>query len=234
MLCLIVVLLISVTDDAMAQRRAGGGQSSRPPAGFSPYLELSATYGSMWGGHIDLTYGLNSRTIRTGTGPSYGFALDYNIHPMQAIEISYTRQDGSLDLDYQGIRTLTPMSVNVWQIGSIRDLAPGKVQPFVLFSLGATYFSPSEASFLLDEDDPDSIVYTQSTTKFSLSFGVGLKAYFGKAEKIGIRASFKAIPTFYNTGASLWFGTGGGGVAVSGYAIWQWEAAAGLTVKFGT
>ena len=234
MFCLMVVLLISVTDDAMAQRRAAGGQSSRPPAGFSPYLELSATYGSMWGGNIDLTYGLNSRKIRTGTGPSYGFALDYNIHPMQAIEISYTRQDGSLDLDYQGIRTLTPMSVNVWHIGSLRTLAPGKVQPFVLFSLGATYFSPSEASFLMDEDDPDSIVYIQSATKFSLSFGVGFKAYFGEAEKIGIRASFKAMPTFYNTGASLWFGSSGGGVAVSGNAIWQWEIAGGLTVKFGT
>ena len=82
--------------------------------------------------------------------------------------------------------------------------------------------------------DPDSIVYTQSATKFSLSFGVGFKAYFGEAEKIGIRASFKAMPTFYNTGASLWFGSSGGGVAVSGNAIWQWEVAGGLTVKFGT
>ena len=233
-LCLMVVLLISVTDDAMAQRRAGGGQSSRPPAGFSPYLELSATYGSMWGGNIDVSYNLTVRKFRTGTGPSYGFALDYNMHPMQAIEISYTRQDGSLDLDYQGIRTLTPMSVNVWQIGSLRTLALGKVQPFVIGSLGATYFSPSEASFLMDEDDPSSVVYIQSTTKFSLSFGVGLKAYFGEAEKIGIRASFKAMPTLYNTGAGLWFGGGGASVSVTGNAIWQWEAAIGLTVKFGT
>jgi hypothetical protein len=103
----------------------------------------------------------------------------------------------------------------------------------VLGSLGVTYFSPEASSFLLDPNDEDSIVYTQTSTMFSLNFGLGLKSYFGKAEKIGIRASFKVMPTLYNTGAGLWFGSGGAGVAVSGNAIWQWEAAVGLTVKFG-
>jgi hypothetical protein len=230
---LTALLLVSFTDDALAQRR-GGGPPPGVPAGFKPHLELSATYGSMWGGNIDFSYGFTYAKIRTGTGPSVGIALDYNIHPMQAIELSYTYQDGSLDLDYQGLRTLTPMSVNVWHIGSIRMLAPGKVQPFVLGSLGATFFSPGQASFLLDETDPNSIIYTQSTTKFSINFGLGLKAYFGKAERIGIRATFKVMPTLYNTGAGLWFGTGGGGATITGNAIWQYEGAIGLTVKFGS
>ncbi|MEN8007050.1 MAG: hypothetical protein ABFS42_08545 [Candidatus Krumholzibacteriota bacterium] len=234
MLGVMAVLLTAVADDALAQRRGRGGPARQAPAGFKPFLEVSGTYGSMWGGHVDLTYGFNSRKIRTGTGSSVGFALDYNIHPMQAFEISYTRQAGSLDFDHQGVRTLTDMSVNVWQIGSVRKLAPGKVQPFVLASLGVTYFSPSLSSFLLDPDDPDSEVFTQGTTKFSMNFGLGFKAYFGKAEKIGIRATFKAMPTLYNTGAGLWFGSGGAGVTVTGNAIWQWEVAGGVTVKFGT
>jgi hypothetical protein len=232
---LMAILLAVVVDDSMAQRRDTGGQPRQIPAGFTPFLELSATYGSMWGGNIDFSYGLptTSLKLRTGTGPSYGFALDYNIHPMQAVEISYTRQDGSLDLDYQGIRTLTDMSVNVWHIGSIRYLAPGKVKPFVLASLGATYFSPTESTFLLDEGDPDTLVNTQSSTKFSFNFGLGIKSYFGKTEKIGIRASFKVMPTFYNTWGGMYLGTGGAGLTFSGNAIWQWEAAAGLSVKFG-
>ncbi len=232
---LMAILLTAVADDALAQRRGGGGQPKQLPPGFTPYLEASATYGSMWGGNIDLTYGFNSRKLRAGTGPSYAFALAYNIHPMQAVEFSYTRQDGSLDLDYKGLRTLTDWSVNFWHIGSIRYLAPpGKVRPFVLLSLGATYFSPESASFLLDENDPDTLVYTQSTTKFSFNFGLGVKSYFGKAEKIGIRASFKVLPTFYNTWGGMYFGSGGAGMTVSGNAIWQWEAAIGLTVKFGS
>ena len=232
---LMAILLIAVADDALAQRRGGGGQPRQLPAGFSPYLEFSATYGSMWGGNIDFSYGFPAATrkLRTGTGPSYSFALAYNLHPMQAVEFSYTRQEGSLDLDYQGLRTLTDMSVNFWQLGSIRYLAPGKVRPFVLLSLGATYFSPSQGTFLLDENDPDTLIYTQSSTKFSFNFGLGLKSYFGKAE-IGIRASFKVMPTFYNTWGGMYFGSGGAGLTFSGNAIWQWEAAAGLTIKFGT
>ncbi len=231
---LMAILLTAVADDAFAQRRGGGGQPRQLPAGFKPFLEVSATYGSMWGGNIDLSYGFESRKIRTGTGPSMGFALAYNLHPMQAIEVSYTRQEGSLDLDYKGLRTLTDMSVNFWQIGSTRYLAPGKVKPFVLMSLGATYFSPSEGTFLLDEGDPDTLVHTQTQTKFSFNLGVGIKSYFGKAEKIGIRATFKVMPTLYNTWGGMYFGSGGGGLTISGNAIWQWEAAAGLTIKFGT
>ena len=232
---LMAILLTTVADDALAQRRGGGGQPKQLPPGFTPYLEASATYGSMWGGNIDLNYGINSRTIRTGTGPSYALALTYNLHPMQAVEFSYTRQEGSLDLDYKGLSTLTDMSVNFWHLGSIRYLTPpGKVRPFVLLSLGATYFSPEKDSFLLDEGDPDTLVFTQSSTKFSFNFGLGVKSYFGKAEKVGIRATFKVLPTFYNTWGGMYFGSGGAGLTISGNAIWQWEAAIGLTVKFGS
>ncbi len=73
----------------------------------------------------------------------------------------------------------------------------------------------------------------QTATKFSFSFGLGVKSYFGEAEKVGIRASFKVMPTLYNTSGGLWFGSSGGGVAVSGNALWQWEAAIGLTIKLG-
>ena len=225
---LMAILLTVVADDALAQRR--GSQARGVPAGFQPYFELSATYGSMWGGNMDIYSGLNYYKLRTGTGGSIGIALDYNIHPMQAIELSYTRQDGSLDLDYRGITTLTDMSVNVWHIGSVRYLAPGKVKPFVLGSLGATYFSPSAATFELGGET----VYTQTTTKFSFNLGLGIKSYFGEAEKIGIRATFKVMPTFYNTWGGMYLGSGGSGVTFSGDAIWQWEVAGGLTVKFGT
>jgi hypothetical protein len=239
MFALVAILLVGLADDAAAQRRGGGssGSSQPRPAGFEPYAEISAMYGTMWGGNIDITYsyyGNQSRKLRFGTGPSYTIALAFNPHPMQSIEIFYTKQDGSLDLDYQGKRTLTNTSHNFWHIGSVRYLAPpGGVMPYVMMSLGATYFSPEETTFLLDEDDPESQVYIDSATKFSLALGLGVKAYFGEAQKFGLRASFKTLPTFYNTWGGMYFGSGGGGVSVSGNAIWQWEAAIGLTLKMG-
>jgi hypothetical protein len=223
LLALSLILMTTLfTGEALAQRQGGGGGGG----GLAGPIELSATYGSMWGGNISL---LNGK-LRTATGPSYGFALDIPVHPAMAIEVSYTRQDGALDYDSRGSKDkLTDMSVNYWQIGAIRGLIDGKVRPFVTTSLGVTYYSPTESSVVIDGQ-----TYNISPlTKFSFVLGLGVKSYFGEAEKIGLRASFKVLPTLYNTGGGVWFGTGGASLGVTGNAIWQWEAAAGLTVKFG-
>jgi hypothetical protein len=231
---LLAVVLVAVTDDAMAQRR-GGSSAPPPPRGstqFTPFIEISGHYGQMWGGNVDLSYSGwgQTRKLRMGTGSSYGIQLDYNLHPMQAVEFSYTRQDGKVDYDYQGITTLFDTSVNFWHLGSVRYLMPpGGMRPFILTSIGATYFSPQQSTFELEGET----YYTQTSTKLSFTLGLGLKAYFGEAEKFGLRATFKTLPSLYNTGGGVWFGSGGGGLTVSGNAIWQWEAAIGLTLKLG-
>jgi len=213
----LTILSVLGADHALAQRRSGG---------LAGPIEFSATYGSMWGGNIETVKG----TLRTATGPSLGFALDIPVHPAMALELSYTRQDGALDLDNRdGVNTLTDMSVNYWQIGAVRGLTNGKVKPFVLLSLGATYYSPESSTITIDGETYD----TSTNTRFSFIIGAGFKAYFGKSEKIGLRASIKTMPTLYDTSGGLWFGSGGASVGFSGSAIWQWEAAAGLTVKFG-
>ncbi len=220
----LILMTAFTTDEALAQRR--GGRTSGGGGGLAGPIEFSATYGSMWGGHINTFNG----KLRTATGPSYGFALDIPVHPAMAVELSYTRQDGALDYENRrGKTTLTDMSVNYWQIGAIRGLLDGKVRPFVTTSLGMTYYSPSASSV----DVEDETFNISSATKFSLVLGAGFKTYFGQAEKIGLRASFKVLPTLYDTGAGLWFGSGGASIGVTGSAVWQWEAAAGLTVKFG-
>lgn len=216
-LCLVLLCASGGVSDALAQR--GGGGLAGP-------LEFSATYGSMWGGNLGTRYG----KLRTATGASYGLALDIPVHPSMAVELSYTRQDGALDYDTRtSLTKLTDMSINYWQIGAVRGLTSGKVRPFLTTGLGVTYYSPEESEVTIEGED----YQLSSSTKFSLVIGAGFKAYFGKSEKIGLRASIKTFPTLYNTSGGLWFGSGGASVGVSGDAIWQWEAAAGLTVKFG-
>ena len=227
---LVVLLVTSVTvTDSLAQRQSG---TSRSSSASKPPIEISATYGSMWGGNISTFNG----TLRTATGPSYGFAIDIPLHPAAALELSYTRQDGALDWDTRGSKeTLTNMSVNYWQIGAIRGLIDGKVRPFISTSIGATYYSPADGTVTFDEDGDGNVeTYNVGTsTKLSFILGVGVKSYFGQAEKIGIRASFKVLPTLYNTSGGVWFGTSGASLGITGNAIWQWEAAIGLTVKLG-
>ncbi|MCB1182806.1 hypothetical protein KDM41_05185 [bacterium] len=198
-------------------------QASRPP------IEVSATYGSMWGGNIETYQG----KLRTGTGGALGIAVDVPIRPGMWVEAGYTRQDGSLDWDPRiGSKfTLSNMSVNFWHIGTVRALGrPGSpVMPFVTGSLGATYFSPSEATAVIDGDTYD----LEGLTKFSVAFGAGFKAYFGEAKKVGLRGQFKVYSTIFDAGGGVWFGPGGVDIGVSGSGIWQFEAAGGLTVKFG-
>ncbi len=219
-----LVTILLVTSAAMS-----AGDAEAQISGARPPIEFSATYGSMWGGHI----GLSGGELRTGTGPSLGLALDVPIRPGMWIEGSYTRQDGSLDWDRvgQSKTTLTDMSVNVWHLGTIRALGrPGAAAtPFVLGSLGATYFSPSNKAVTIDGESYN----IDGTTKFSIALGVGVKAYFGEAKRVGVRATFKAISSLFDSGGGVFFGPGGVSLGVSGWGIWQYEVAGGLTVKFG-
>lgn len=224
---LAVVMLALTIGDADAQLRGGAPQRAAPARQES--IDISAMYGHMWGGNIGTGLG----RFRLGTAPSMFFALDYPLGPALWVQLSYGRQNGQLDLDrsLEGKSKLTDMSINYWQIGSVRGMPVGKgnVIPYVAGTLGLTYYSPTEDRF-----DLDGTVYALDTaTKFSLTVGVGVKAFFGEAERFGLRASFKTMPTFYNTGAGLWFGSGGASVSVGGSAIWQWEVAGGLTVKLG-
>lgn len=200
-----------------------------PRAGGRPPIEFSTTYGTMWGGNI----GIGGGKIRTGTGGSWGFALDVPVARGQWLEASYNRQEGSLDWDPQGqpLETLSDMTVNIWHLGSIRTLGrPGSpVIPYVQGSLGATFFSPSESEVILDGES----FTIDGTTKFSIAFGVGFKAYLGEAKRFGLRGSFKVISSLFDSGGGVWFGPGGVQLGVSGSGIWQYEAAGGLTIKFG-
>lgn len=218
-----------ITQDAMAQGRrgrSGGATTTSANTWQKPPIEISATYGSMWGGNINILKG----KLRTATGPSYGFAIDIPLHPAAMLELSYTRQDGRMDHDWAGTKVaLTDMSVNYWHIGAIKGLLDGPVRPWVSTSIGATHYAMEQSEIVIDGET----FRVDSTTKFSFIIGVGVKAYFGEAEKFGLRASMKVLPTLYNTGGALYVGSGGAGLGVTGDAIWQWEAAIGLTVKLG-
>ncbi len=217
----LAVVFTTVAPEAFAQR--AGGNAREP-------VQFSLTYGSMWGGNIEAGLG----TLRTGTGGSLGFALDVPVSPGMSMEASYTRQESSLDWDQRGetLRTLSDMTVNVWHLGALRDLAPptAKVIPYVQLSLGATFFSPSASEVVIDSENYS----LDGTTKFSIAFGAGFKTFFGEAQKVGLRGSFKVTSSLFDSSGGVYFGTGGLGLGISGYGIWQYEVAGGLVVKFGS
>ena len=224
------LLTVTLTSDAQAQRRStrqagGGGQ------GMQPSVDLTAMYGHMWGGHIDVANPNTSGTLRLATNNSWFFAVDVPVGPGRFVELSYDRQDTQLNFQERlgSTDTLTDLSVNYWQVGVLQGMPRGSLFPYFSASLGLTYYSFEDGTV----DFGGETYGVGATTRFSFTLGLGLKKFFGQAERIGIRASFKTLATFYDTNAGVWFGTSGGGLTFGGSAIWQWEAAVGLTLRVG-
>jgi hypothetical protein len=221
---LAALLLITTASDATAQMRRDRG---RPGLAAGPEaIDLSAMYGHMWGGSVNTRPG----TLRLGTAPSWFFAADIPVAPATWLEVSYGHQDGQLDLDRSsGKVKLSDLSVNYWQIGGVRGLPTDRLIPYVAASLGINHLSPAESTVEVDGETGR----LESTTRFAITLGVGFKAFFGQSERIGVRGSVRTMSTFYETGSSFWFGSGGGGWSFGGRGIWQWEVAGGVTVRLG-
>lgn len=218
---LVLVLFLSVTDAAAQYRRRAPSPRTSDQA-----VELSGSYGHMWGGHISLRNG----KLRINTAPAWSGALDIPVARDTWVELSYTRQSTAMRLDrLTEKRDLSDMSVNYWQIGGLKGVKMGNVMPFGLVSLGITHYGMKETSVRVD----GKTYPMESITRFSMRFGVGFKAYFGRAEKVGIRAQFMLMPTIFDASGGLWFGSGGVDVGLYGQGVWQYEVSGGLTLKFG-
>lgn len=220
------VLAAMVLQSPVAQAQRLTSNSYSPKSGSARPLEFSVNYGSMWGGNIDTIFG----KLRIATGDSWYFAANVPIRHGMWGEFSYTRQGTRINLENLGVaRNLTDMTVHYWQIGALQGLPRGNFVPFFIGTLGLTYYSP-EASTVEIED----LTYgLNSATNFSMTFGVGFKADMGPDQRVGLRGQFRIMPTIYNASGGLWFGTGGGGVAVSGSAVWQYEVSGGVVIKLG-
>ncbi len=217
-LALTVFAISIVTTAASAQRQ--GPAAAAAQAEYMEGIDVSASYGWMWGGNIDAIYNTQGGEFRWASAPSWFFAIEIPIRPGTQLQLQYTLQDTQLDWDpHGGVKSkYADMTVNYWQVGATTGVPRGRFLLYTMLTVGATYWSFSN----------DRILDIENQTKFSFTAGVGAKTYFGKSQRIGIRAQFRVLPTFYNTFATI----GTGGVGVSGNAVWQWEIGGGLSVKF--
>jgi hypothetical protein len=113
------------------------------------------------------------------------------------------------------------MQMNYWQIGTTAGIPNGRVMPFTTFTLGINYWSFSNFN--------NTIYKIDNQSKFAITAGLGAKTYFGENQKVGVRFQFRVLPTWYSNIVT----TDGGGLGVNGHTIWQWEVAAGVSVKLG-
>lgn len=216
-------MLVAALFIALAAPRGWAQWTTPSPGEFvqAGKLEVIPTVGYMWTWSIDISPSSaypSGGNIDFGSGMSYGLTADINIRPGAQLELVWYRQDTSFDFTERGQPTVTPfdVGVNYWHIGMLGGIPRGNVFPYSSFTLGATQLDAKG-------------VNADTIWKFSMAIALGAKVYV--SEKIGLRLQARLIPTLLNSGAGLWFGTGGVGLTVGGEALWQFDLSAGLIIQ---
>jgi hypothetical protein len=170
-------------------------------APFAGYQWVTDTYTS--GGYLDTKDGVN-----------YGGAIDFTVQRDLQLELLYIYYDTqtqfrSESYSYPSSSGYTDLAMHYMQIGYVKGFKKGKIEPFGAFTLGAVLFVPS--TFELENGMK---VTPSDTWRFAMTFGGGAKIFF--SDKLGIRLQARLLVPVYFSGAGVYVGTGGGGMAVTG------------------
>jgi hypothetical protein len=194
--------------------------SAVPATAQTHKVELTPFVGYMFGGEVNVPNG----SLSTKDDMNYGVVLDFSLNRQAQLEASYTRMDTQLQFDeYRvGKRPIYGVSVNYWQFGGLYRFNPtATVRPFLSGTLGFTYYGVGDR---LDDEAP----LLSSETFFSMVLGGGVKIF--PSQRIGIRLAGHLYSTILSSGSGFWCGTGGCGVGLSGWGVWQGDVQAGLTI----
>jgi len=185
-------------------------------------VELVPFAGYMFGGSVNYYEG----KLKIENGMNYGGSILVPIHELLDVEVNYTRMDSKASfqpaygypaLEYKE----TNLATNYIHVGGISKFyrQDTKATPFGSFSLGATWFSPTDGSF-------------SDVWRFSVNVGFGVKVMF--SERIGIMLCGRLMMPMYFGGVYMYGGTGGAGAGVSSVvAPLQGDFNGGLIIKLG-
>lgn len=181
-----------------------------------PTIELSVWSGYMFGGKYD-RYGYY---YNIEDGQDWGGALSVEFASDFFGEFSYNFMGTTADYRNNNI-VASPLktediNINYFQLGSQRIFGRNEqVQPFVLLSLGMTYFNRQ---------------FNEDIYAFSGTFGAGVKIFL--TDHIGIRLQGRFMVPMYFGGIGFSVGTGGasGGAYWGAYAL-QGDFSGGLIFR---
>lgn len=161
-----------------------------PSIASAQSVEITPFIGYRFGGDFetDSSFFLDTFDVEVEESASFGAMLDFSVTRNFQIELLFSRQESEL-VEGRGGGLFEPntdfilfdIDVDYYHIGTLWQWTPGQVRPYVVFSLGATRLSPDAAG--LDDE-----------TKFSTSFGTGLKLMFSR--NVGIRLDARLFTTF--------------------------------------
>ena len=153
---------------------------------------------------------------------TFSASLELPLDEARQIQIFYTYQESSIDLDAvaTGVsigRYELPLRISYAQIGGTNYVS-GEVGNgvYVVGGLGATYFDPTDSIY-------------EEELRFSLNVGVGYQLPLGK--RLALRFEGRGYFTLINSAGGMFCGNGGCAIAVSGDSIFQGEVLVGLAFR---
>lgn len=188
-------------------------------------IEITPMVGYRFGGSLEAVPGAgggseSSVELELDDAAAFGVQLGYRVGDGE-IELLYARQDTQLQT--AGLFTGAPvfdLGVETWQIGGtyLWGDDDARARPFVVVGLGLTRLLP-DPSGLSDE------------TRFSASFGAGVKLWLGR--HFGIRLEGRGFFTVLDSESRTFCdGEGGCVIRTTGSELSQAEARAGLILRF--
>jgi len=162
---------------------------------------------------------------------NYGVVLDVEIRKGLMLELYYSQMNTTAFwAPYPGFSGIFPatnlgMDVEYFQVGAIKYIQKGNIEPFGGLTLGAAWFTA-----YANEDRTGN---SDSETRFAMTLGGGVKVM--PSDRIGLRFEGRLLMPMYFAGVGLWAGTGGGGASVGAVIpILQADFTAAVVIRLGT
>lgn len=195
----------------LASAPASAQDASAPQTKFS----IGAFVGYRGGGQgTDTSTGAS---YQLASAQTYGLVADFRVSPDTEVEVLWSQQNTRVQQTAPVNAQLFDVNVGYYQIGGSYLFTQEGVQPFMVATLGVTYFSPQQPGY-------------QNETKFSFGIGGGVKLPVGR--HFGLRVEARAYGTVLNNNSSAVCTSGSCLIHVSGNLMWQYEANAGVYLSF--
>ena len=169
---------------------------------------------------------------------SANLAVSVRFHESALIEVMYHTASSNLNSTvYNGIYGrqfyYTPVTLNTYHLGIVREFNNEKVRPFTNVSLGLTQFHPTDKTEGSSENgiNPAETVNNSDIWSFSASFGAGAK--INLSQRIGLRLQGRLMLPMYFSGLGIYCGSGCGGGATFGVYFLQMDLSGGIVIGLG-
>ena len=153
---------------------------------------------------------------------AHGLVINGRVRSNTQWEVLYGRQ--ATDVDTGGLFSNDPLldfDIEYMHFGGTYLFDGESLRPFMALTIGVTHADPGDSTF-------------GSENFFSASLGGGVN--LAARNRLGVRLEVRAFTTFIDSSSDLFCqsGPGGGGclILIDGKTFTQWEARAGITLRF--